>query len=108
MALTAKRVLKLLRRPGRYPDGHGLYLIVKNPRNASWKFRYQRDGRERWLGLGPFHTVSLAEARVKARNARLALLEDIDPLEQKRAKKAAAQLAAAKTSHLPRGCPAVQ
>jgi Arm DNA-binding domain len=63
MQLTAKRVATLVKRPGRYHDGHGLILVVVNPTNASWQLRYQRNGRERWLGLGPLHTVTLKDAR---------------------------------------------
>lgn len=96
MALTAKKIAKL-RKPGRYPDGHGLYFQVLGPANRSWLFRYARAGRERWLGLGPLHTVTLKEARVRAKAARLQLLDGIDPLEVKRAKKATEVLAAAKT-----------
>ena len=33
------------------------------------------------MGLGPVHTVSLAEAKAKARDLRQQLLEGIDPLE---------------------------
>lgn len=95
--LTAKRVARLLRQPGRYSDGRGLLLVVTNPRNARWVFRYQRDGRERWLGLGPTHLVSLADARRRAWDARRQLLDDIDPLAAKRAAQATAALAAAKT-----------
>ena len=79
--LTAKRVATLLKRPGRYHDGHGLILVVINPNNASWQLRYQRNGRERWLGLGPLHTVTLKDARERARAARLQLLDGIDPID---------------------------
>ncbi|MCP3462649.1 Arm DNA-binding domain-containing protein [Bradyrhizobium sp. CCGUVB23] len=41
---------------------------------------YERNGRERWMGLGPLHTVSLQEARERARKARGQLLDGIDPL----------------------------
>jgi hypothetical protein len=34
------------------------------------------------MGLGPTHTVDLKQARAKAREARVLLLEGIDPLEQ--------------------------
>ena len=97
MNLTAKRIAKLRQRPGRYHDGHGLILQVSNANNASWVLRYQRDGRERWLGLGPLHTVGLKEARERARAARLRLLDGVDPVDQKRADKAARAIAAAKT-----------
>jgi integrase len=95
--LTAKRIAKLLKRPGRYLDGHGLVLQVINPNNCSWLLRYQRAGRERWLGLGPLHTVGLADARIRAKAARLQLLDGVDPLVAKRDAKEAAKLAAART-----------
>ena len=84
MQLTAKRVATLVKRPGRYHDGHGLILVVVNPTNASWQLRYQRNGRERWLGLGPLHTVTLKDARERARAARLQLLDGIDPIDARR------------------------
>ncbi len=72
--------------PGMYPDGGGLYLQVTPAKdggsNRSWIFRYHVAGRgDRNMGLGPLHTVGLAEARKKARLARLARLEGNDPLE---------------------------
>lgn len=56
MALTVKGIAKL-NQPGRYGDGHGLVLQIARSGVKSWLFRYQRDGRERWMGLGPLHTV---------------------------------------------------
>src|SRR4029078_514804 len=50
----------------------------------SWIFRYSRYGTRHDMGLGPLHTVSLAEARVRARAARQTLLDGDDPLEMKR------------------------
>jgi integrase len=97
MALTAKRVAKLLKqRPGRHRDDHGLYLQVTGPRNASWLFRFERHGREHWMGLGPVHTVGLADARERAKAARLQLQDGINPLQAKRDAKAADKLAAAR------------
>jgi hypothetical protein len=98
MALSAKSVATL-KTSGRYRDGDvkGLYRQVVNPENRSWIFRYERDGRERWMGLGPLHTISLKEAREKARAARRALLEGVDPLEAKREARAARAAQAAKT-----------
>ena len=50
--LTAKKIAKLIRRcePGKFPDGHGLYLQIQNRDNASWFFRYSRDGKEHFPG----------------------------------------------------------
>ena len=97
--LTAKRVARLLKLPGRYRNSEvrGLLLVVKHANAASWILRYERDGRERWLGLGPTSLVSLKAARDRARDARLQLLDGDDPLEQKRAARAAEKIAAAKT-----------
>ena len=67
MQLTAKRVATLVKRPGRYHDGHGLILVVVNATNASWQLRYQRNRRERWLGLGPLHTVTLTRTLARGR-----------------------------------------
>jgi integrase len=90
MQLSAKRVAMLAKRPGRYHDGHGLILVVVNSNNASWQLRFQRNGRERWLGLGPLHTVTLKDARERARAARLQLLDGIDPIDVRRAERAKA------------------
>jgi integrase len=81
--LTVKRIARFS--PGRYGDGKGLYLEVASATNRCWLFRYERSGRERWLGLGPLHTVDLKEARERARKARQLLLDGIDPLEARAA-----------------------
>jgi integrase len=86
MALTIKQVEKL-RTPGRYLDEHGLYLQVMSPTNRSWILRFQRDGRERWAGLGALHTINLKEARERARMARQQLLDGIDPIEARLAER---------------------
>jgi integrase len=66
-------------KPGMYADGGGLYLRV-HPTGRSWVFRF----RGRQMGLGSVHTVSLAEAREKARQARQRLQDGIDPIEHRR------------------------
>jgi hypothetical protein len=96
MALTAKRVARLRRKPGRYLDEQGLLLQVRSPTNVSWLFRYERDGHEHMMGVGSVKTLSLKEARLRARALRQQLLDGIDPLEAKNAKKAARKLEAAK------------
>jgi integrase len=86
MALTVKAVARLVE-PGRYLDEHGLYLQVLSATNRSWLLRFERDGRERWMGLGPLHTVNLPEARERARKARQQLLDGIDPIEARLAER---------------------
>lgn len=77
--LTAITV-RQLRGAGRYPDGGGLYLQITPTGARSWIFRYRVAGRERQMGLGPLEFVSLAEAREKARAARLQRYNGEDPL----------------------------
>jgi integrase len=92
--LTALAV-KRAKRVGYYHDGGGLYLQVSANGSKSWTFRYGAQGR-RYIGLGPTHTITLAEAREKARNCRKLLLDGVDPLADKRVRTAAARLEAAK------------
>lgn len=77
--LTAMTV-RQLQGAGRYPDGGGLYLQITPTGARSWIFRYRVAGRERQMGLGPLAFVSLAEAREKARAARLQRYNGEDPL----------------------------
>ena len=81
---------------GLYGDGHGLYLQVSAFDTKAWVFRYMIDGRARKMGLGPLHTVSLAEARARAAAARLKVLDGVDPVEDAEAKRAERRLEAAR------------
>ena len=92
--LTALQVKRFKKR-GYYHDGAGLYLAIDRSGNKSWIFRYGAGGRHHH-GLGPLVTVTLAEAREKARQCRLLLLEAKDPIAVKRARVAAARLEQAK------------
>ena len=94
--LTAKKVERA--KPGRYRDGEvkGLYLQVRSATNKSWLLRYERDGVERWHGLGPADTFSLKEARLRARAARQLLHDGVDPIEHRKAQRAASAAAKAK------------
>jgi integrase len=96
MAKLSARKVATLKKPGRYGDGHGLYLQITPADVRSWLLRYQVAGRERFYGLGPLHTVTLAEARERARRARLLILDGIDPIDARKAERAERALAAAK------------
>lgn len=91
MALSIKKVARATKR-GRYADGHNLYLQVNRRGTKSWLFRYVRNGRERWMGLGPLHTLTLEEARARAWAARQRLLDGTDPLADRQAQRAARAL----------------
>lgn len=94
--LSALQVAKLTK-PGLYGDGGGLTLQITATGAKSWLFRYMIAGKAHGMGLGPTHTVSLAEARQKALDARKLLIDGIDPLAAKKQNQIAATLAAAKT-----------
>ena len=94
--LTALAVNRA-KEPGYYGDGGGLYLQVSRTGTKSWIFRYVRAGKERQMGLGPLHTVSLAQAREHARKCRSMLLAGADPLEARRAEQLEETLERAKT-----------
>jgi integrase len=81
-------------------DGGNLYLQATvgsgGDVHRSWTFRYELNGKRRELGLGPTYTISLSEARDRARKFRQHLLDGVDPLEQRRAGKLAQRSEAAK------------
>jgi integrase len=77
-------VIAALKKPGRYAVGDGAYFQISKWHTRSWIFRYERLGKAHNMGLGPYPLISLADARVKARNAKRMLLDGIDPLHAKR------------------------
>jgi len=88
--------IKRAKEPGLYGDGNGLYLQISQFGTKAWLFRFMRDGAARKMGLGPLHTVSLANARQKAAEARRKLVDGIDPITHRDAQRSAAKLEAAK------------
>jgi integrase len=94
--LTKARVERE-KRPGRYGDGGGLWLQVSPSGTKSWLLRYQMHGRARHMGLGAFPDVPLANARERARLARLRLSEGVDPIEERNARRAEQRRAVAAT-----------
>jgi integrase len=84
------------KRPGMYADGGGLYLRIAEGGSRQWIFRYATNGRLRDMGIGPCHTLTLAEARKRATDARKLRLDGIDPIAHKHAQRAAAVAEAAK------------
>jgi integrase len=93
--LTALKIEKELP-AGMYGDGGGLYLRVTDDGAKNWVFRFMLNGRARWMGMGPLHTVALAEARKRAGEHRLRRHDGIDPIEARRAERLKARLEAAK------------
>jgi len=74
-----------------------LYLQVSDSGSKSWIFRYTLNGKNRHMGLGPAHTVSLADARTGAVQCRQLLLRKIDPITARDAERARQSLEAARS-----------
>ncbi len=95
--LTALGVMKI-RKPGYHADGGGLWLQVSEGGGKSWIFTYSLRGRSREMGLGSLSRgVTLAEARDERDKCNRLLREYIDPIEERKRRRAAAILATAKT-----------
>ncbi len=62
-------------RPGRVADGGGLVLQTSKVGSRSWLFIYRWGGKRPEIGLGAYPSVSLSDAREKARQGREWLAE---------------------------------
>ena len=80
---------------GMHGDGLGLWLQVRAT-GRSWIMRFTLGGRARAMGLGPLHTIGLADARDRARRARALILDGVDPIEARRVTRLAAKRQAAR------------
>jgi integrase len=85
--------VRQVKRPGRYGDGDGLYLVVSDPPGRSkrkigamrWVLRIQASGRRRDVGLGGAKSVTLSEARDLAHEVRRKAKAGQDPVAARRA-----------------------
>ncbi len=82
-ALTAQFV-KSAKEPGKYFDGHGLFLRIQPNGARQWVQRIVIRGKRRELGLGSASLVSLAEAREVALGNRKLARAGGDPMQAKR------------------------
>jgi integrase len=85
--LSAKDVQNK-KRSGYWCDGGGLYLQVSPRRTKSWVLRYTLDGRTREMGLGGWPDATLAAARKKAEDARRLVIDGVDPIDERAARRA--------------------
>jgi hypothetical protein len=85
--------------PGnRLLDGGGLRLDVDSNGNKSWIFRFKSPvtGKERYMGLGSFPTISLSDARMRRDEARSLLGKHIDPINHRNQQRATAKIESAR------------
>ncbi len=83
-ALSAAFV-RSVKDPGKYFDGHGLFLKVEASGAKRWVQRIVIRGKRREIGLGPVSLTPLAEARAAALENRKQARSGGDPLSDKRA-----------------------
>jgi integrase len=80
--LSAKFV-KGAKGAGMHNDGGGLYLQITPPEGKSWILRTKVYGKTKYIGIGPAHSVTLSEAREKARALRKIAREGGNPLAER-------------------------
>jgi integrase len=90
--LSQVRIGRAMKRQCSLNDGGGLYFVSRPPNGASWIFRFSRHGKDRWMGIGQYPTVTLGDARARATDARRLLIDDVDPIENRRQQRAQTKL----------------
>lgn len=83
------QTVKNLKSPGRYTDAlvRGLHVWVKPNLTKYWIFRFTHQGKQQNISLGAFPTLSVADARLKAQQARDELSKGVNPVTAKQALK---------------------
>jgi integrase len=79
--IKSARSVETLKRPGRHSAGEGLYLTISPSGRKTWVLRYQMDGSRTDMGLGPYPSVSLSDARRAASEAKRQISQKIDPIK---------------------------
>ena len=96
MKLTGTKVseVKPSARERKLSDGGGLYLLIKPNGTKTWRYKYRFLRRELSPSLGLYPEVSLKQACQRHKLARKLLADGVDPNQDKRDRKLAAELAA--------------
>ena len=83
------QTVKNLKTEGRYTDAlvRGLHIWVKTTNAKYWIFRYTYQGKQYEMSLGSFPSLSVADARIKAQQAREELSKGTNPAASKIAAK---------------------
>lgn len=83
------RTVETVTDPGRYSDGSGLYLVVREGGSRQWFFFYRHGGKRHELGLGRAGKggASLAEARKLADVQRALVRQGKNPKDERKVEK---------------------
>ncbi|GAB6045120.1 tyrosine-type recombinase/integrase [Caminibacter profundus] len=68
-------------------DGDGLYLEIKPTGRKVWRIKYRLFGKERTYTVGDYPAVTLSQARAITREVKQKVLDGIDPVAERQAKK---------------------
>jgi integrase len=77
--------------PGKYCDGAGLWLVVRDDGGSQWVLRVTVHGRRREMGLGGYPGIGLAAARDLAERWRAMAKQGRDPVKEREAEERAAR-----------------
>ena len=69
-------------------DGGGLHLFITPAGGATWRVKYRIKGKEKIYSVGPYPLVTLAAARVELNEVKALLLENKDPVTERRVNRA--------------------
>jgi integrase len=76
-------------KPYKLSDGAGLYLLINPNGSKYWRLKYRLYGKEKTFAVGVYPTVSLADARRDALDAkRMLVSEGVDPTIHRKQEKA--------------------
>jgi integrase len=91
------KALQPVAKPFRRADGGGLYIEVRPGGSKLWFVKYRIGGKEKRISLGAYPKVSLADARKGREAVKSQIALQIDPLAERKSRKAAALVAAGET-----------
>lgn len=88
-------IIRRAKEPGWYADGGGLYLRIYPDGSKRWVFVFQWQGKRAEMSLGPLADCSLAQARDERDSARKLVREGVNPIEDRKVRRAAQEAAEA-------------
>lgn len=68
-------------------DSNGLFLLIKNNGSKLWRMRFKFACKHQEMALGQYPTISLVDARKLVEEARVLLVQGINPLDERRQRK---------------------
>ena len=74
------------------PDGRGLWLVIRPTGSKFWRYDFRYGGKNLSMSFGVYPEVGLKEAREKREAARELLSKNINPISEKKIKKASESL----------------